>query len=85
VFGCEDESEAAFGLLGEPRLGLPGDVSGVIVENDLDGRGGRRGGERLDARLLVIGMIAIDAQNLGHLRVELGGRGVADSSAPCAA
>jgi hypothetical protein len=42
--GCEDESEAAFGLLGEPRLGLPGDVSGVIVVNDLDGRGGRIGG-----------------------------------------
>jgi len=32
----EDEREAAFGLGREPRLGLPGDVGGMIVEDHFD-------------------------------------------------
>ncbi len=42
--GREDEFEAADGLLGEPSLGLLGDVRGMIVENQLDRRMGRIGG-----------------------------------------
>ena len=44
VFGREGEFEAADGLLGQPSLGLLGDVCGMIVENQLDRRMGRIGG-----------------------------------------
>src|SRR5216684_5937582 len=44
VLGREGEFEAADGLLGEPSLGLLGDVRGMIVENQLDRRMGRIGG-----------------------------------------
>ena len=41
MLGSEDEGEAALGLLGEPGLGFLGDVSGMIVEDDLDRGVGR--------------------------------------------
>ena len=44
VLGREYEGEAAFGLLGEPSPGFLGNVSGMIVEDDLDGGRGRVGG-----------------------------------------
>ena len=40
VLGSEGEFEAAGGLIGEPGLGLFGDVRGVIVEDQLDRRAG---------------------------------------------
>ena len=43
VLGSEGEFEAADGLIGEPSLGLSGDVCGMIVENQLDRRVGREG------------------------------------------
>ena len=36
VFRREDEDEASFGLCGEPRLGLFGDVGGMMVEDQFD-------------------------------------------------
>src|SRR5271166_1431542 len=36
VLGREHEGEATVALLGEPSLRLPGDVGGMIVEDDLD-------------------------------------------------
>ena len=44
VLGREGEFEAADRLLGQPSLGLLGDVCGMIVENQLDRRMGRIGG-----------------------------------------
>ena len=44
VFGGEDEPEASLGLGGEPSLGFPRDVGGVIVENDFDRGCGGIGG-----------------------------------------
>ena len=44
VLGREDEFEAAGRLLGEPSLGLLGDVRRMIVEDQLDRRMGRIGG-----------------------------------------
>ena len=44
VLGREDEFEAPGRLLGEPSLGLLGDVRGMIVEDQLDRRMGRIGG-----------------------------------------
>ena len=44
VLGGEGEFEAADGLLGEPSLGLLGDVRGMIVENQADRRMCRIGG-----------------------------------------
>src|SRR5213080_2240561 len=41
--GSEGELEAAGGLLGEPRLGLPGDMCGMIVEDEVDRGVGRIG------------------------------------------
>src|SRR5208337_654229 len=44
VLGREDEFEAPGRLLGEPSLGLLGDVRGMIVEDQLNRRVGRIGG-----------------------------------------
>ena len=44
VLGGEHEGEAALGLRGQPRVGLPGDVRGMIVENECDRSGRRIGG-----------------------------------------
>src|SRR4030088_219124 len=44
VLGCEGEFEAADRLIGEPNLGLLGDVCGMIVEDQLDRSMGRIGG-----------------------------------------
>src|ERR1700731_79212 len=44
VLGCEGEFEAAGRLIGEPNLGLLGDVCGMIVEDQLDRSMGRIGG-----------------------------------------
>lgn len=41
VLGREGESEPAGGLLGEPSLRLPGDMRGMIVEDQVDRRMGR--------------------------------------------
>ena len=35
MFGREGELEAARGLLGEPGFGLPGDMRGMIVEDEV--------------------------------------------------
>ncbi len=52
VFGRESEFEAAGGPIGEPSSGLLGDVGGMIVEDQLDGRMGRIGGiESMNSRL----------------------------------
>src|SRR5271157_5875192 len=49
VLGREYKGEAAFWLGREPRLGLLGDVSGVVVEDQLDrGVGGISGVEPLE-------------------------------------
>jgi hypothetical protein len=49
VGGRESEFEAADRLIGEPSLGLLGDVRGMIVEDQLDRRMGRIGGiEKLE-------------------------------------
>src|SRR5215831_4736451 len=49
VCGREGEFEATGGLIGEPSLGLFGDVRGMIVEDQLDRRMGRIGGvEKLE-------------------------------------
>ena len=44
VLGGEGELEATRRLLGEPNLGLLGDVRGMIVEDQLDRRMRRIGG-----------------------------------------
>src|SRR5262249_2227095 len=44
MLGRESEFEAAVGLIGEPSLGLFGDVRRMIVEDQLDRRMGRIGG-----------------------------------------
>jgi hypothetical protein len=44
MLGRESEFEAAGGLIGEPSLGLFGDVRRMIVEDQLDRRMGRIGG-----------------------------------------
>jgi hypothetical protein len=36
MLGSEGELEAARGLLGEPGFGLPGDMRGMIVEDEVD-------------------------------------------------
>jgi hypothetical protein len=56
VLGCEGEFEAADRLIGEPNLGLLGDVCGMIVEDQLDRSMGRIGGideleESMNSRL----------------------------------
>jgi hypothetical protein len=43
VLGCEDEIEPADWLVGEPSLGLFGDMGRMIVENQSDRRMGRIG------------------------------------------
>jgi hypothetical protein len=43
VLGREGELEAAGRLIGEPRLCLPGDMRGMIVEDQLDRCMGRIG------------------------------------------
>ena len=43
MLGCESEFEAADRLIGEPSLGLLGDVRGMIVEDQLDRGVGRIG------------------------------------------
>ena len=49
VRGREGEFEAADRLIGEPSLGLLGDMCGMIVEDQLDRRMGRIGGvEKLE-------------------------------------
>ena len=49
VLGGEHELKASFGSRRQPSLGLPRDVRGVIVEDDLDrGRGGVHGIERVE-------------------------------------
>ena len=47
VLGREHEGEATVALLGEPSLRLPGDVGGMIVEDDLDRGRLRIGGVEL--------------------------------------
>ena len=47
VLGSEHEGEAAIALCGEPLVRLFGNVCGVIVEDDLDGRVSRIGGVEL--------------------------------------
>src|SRR5215469_18479642 len=42
--GREDEFETASRLIGEPGPGFLGDMRGMIVEDQLDGRMGRIGG-----------------------------------------
>jgi hypothetical protein len=41
VFRCEHEGKATVGLRRDPRFRLLGDMSGMIVEDQLDGRVGR--------------------------------------------
>ena len=36
MLGSEGELEAARGLLGEPGFGLPGDMRGMIVEDEVE-------------------------------------------------
>jgi hypothetical protein len=49
VLGSESEFEAAGRLIGEPSFGLPRDVRGMIVEDQLDRRIGRISGvEKLE-------------------------------------
>ena len=36
MLGSEGELEAACGLFGEPGFGLPGDMRGMIVEDEVD-------------------------------------------------
>ena len=36
MLGCGGELEAARGLLGKPGFGLPGDMRGMIVEDEVD-------------------------------------------------
>jgi hypothetical protein len=52
VLWCEGELKAAVRLGGEPSFGFPGDVGGMIVEDQLDRGAGRIGGieklEKLD-------------------------------------
>jgi hypothetical protein len=43
MLGSEGELEAACGLLGEPGFGLPGDMRGKIVEDEVDRGVGRIG------------------------------------------
>ena len=43
MLGSEGELEAARGLLGEPGFGLPGDMRGMIVEDEVDRGVGRIG------------------------------------------
>jgi hypothetical protein len=43
MLGSEGEREAACGLLGEPGFGLPGDMRGMIVEDEVDRGVGRIG------------------------------------------
>ena len=44
MLGREDEFEATSRLISEPGPGFLGDVCGMIVEDQLDGRMGRIGG-----------------------------------------
>ena len=66
VFWREDEDEAAFGLCREPRLGLFGDVGGMIVEDQLD-RGRSRIGriEKLQEFNELAGAVALLAALFG--------------------
>ena len=43
MLGCEGELEAPRGLLGKPGFGLPGDMRGMIIEDEVDRGVGRIG------------------------------------------
>jgi hypothetical protein len=52
MLGSECELEAASRLLGEPRLGLPGDMCGMIVEDEVDRRLGLSGNKTVAMGML---------------------------------
>ena len=75
VLRGEDEFETAYALLGEPGFCLPGDVRGMIISNQLDGRIGRIDGiEKLEkVNELAAAMAVLDqGVNLAREQIDTG-------------
>ena len=75
VLGREGELETADRLIGEPSLGLLGDVRGMIVEGQLDRRMGWIGGvEKLEEFDEFAAAVAIldESVNLASEQVDAG-------------
>ena len=70
MLGSEGELEAARGLFGEPGFGLPGDMRGMIVEDEVD-RGVDRIGfaetlEERDEPAAAMAVLDQDVNLAGH-------------------
>src|ERR1700683_3754629 len=79
MLGCEGELEAAGGLLGKPGFGFPGDMRGMIIEDEVDGGVGRIGFvETLEERDELAAAMAVLDQGVnlaGHKKVDAGQQG----------